>query len=91
MDILKEMTKEEKLIREYFEPIEDINGNETIEVLPLILIDMLLEYEEIVKNLTIPIVSNNEVALKCDCCNNEIKDERYCYDCYEAAQMNHNW
>jgi len=39
------MTKEEKLIREYFEPIEDINGNETIEVLPLTLVDMLLEYK----------------------------------------------
>ena len=36
------MTKEEKIIREYFEEIEDINGNKTIEVLPLTLIDMLL-------------------------------------------------
>ena len=44
------MTKEEKLIREYFEPIEDINGNETIEVLPLTLVDMLLEYESKVLN-----------------------------------------
>ena len=39
------MKQEEKLIRDYFEPIEDINGDITIEVLPLTLVDMLLEYK----------------------------------------------
>jgi hypothetical protein len=38
------MNKKEKLIRQYFE-IDDINQSETIEVLPLTLVDMLLEYE----------------------------------------------
>lgn len=40
------MEKEEKLIREYFE-FKDINQSEAIEVLPLTLVDILLEYEDI--------------------------------------------
>ena len=39
------MKPEEKIIREYFE-FEDINQSEVIRVLPLTLVDMLLEYAE---------------------------------------------
>ena len=39
------MTKEEKLILEYFE-IKNINQSEIIKVLPLTLVDLLLEYRE---------------------------------------------
>jgi len=44
------MDKEEKLIREYFK-FDDINQTETISVLPLTLIDMLLEYKHKIKKL----------------------------------------
>jgi hypothetical protein len=44
------MSKENRIIREYF-AVEDINGNETIEILPLTLVDMLLEYESEVLKL----------------------------------------
>jgi hypothetical protein len=46
----EKMNKEEKLIREYFE-FDDINQSDSIEVLPLTIMDMLLEYEEQVKEL----------------------------------------
>ena len=36
----------EKLIREYFK-FDDINQTETIEVLPLTIVDLLLDYEKI--------------------------------------------
>ena len=47
------MTKEERLIRSYFDSIKDINQNKSIEVLPLTLIDMLLEYAEILNEATV--------------------------------------
>ena len=68
------MTKEEKLIREYFEPIDNINGNETIEVLPLTLVDMLLEYESKVLKL------HKHIVGKCLCCN-EVKELTHCEEC----------
>ena len=40
------MTKEEKLLREYFK-FGDVNEEVLISVLPLTLIDMLLEYGQI--------------------------------------------
>lgn len=43
------MSKEESLVRSYFEDkeIHDINQSEVVEVLPLTLVDMLLEYKEL--------------------------------------------
>ena len=49
------MSKEEKIIREYFD-FEDVNQSETISVLPLTLVDMLLEYESELKILNKPVV-----------------------------------
>ena len=43
------MTKEEKILREYF-TFKDINGSETIECLPLTLVDMLIEYKQTINN-----------------------------------------
>jgi len=41
------MKKEEKIIKKYFgDEIKDINQSEFIQVLPLTLIDMLLEYKD---------------------------------------------
>jgi hypothetical protein len=52
------MSKENKIIRQYF-AVEDINGNETIKVLPLTLVDMLLEYETEVLKLHKHTVTSN--------------------------------
>ena len=49
------MSKEEKIIREYFD-FEDVNQSEPISVLPLTLVDMLLEYESELKILNKPVV-----------------------------------
>jgi hypothetical protein len=43
------MTKEEKILREYF-TFKDVNGSETIECLPLTLVDMLIEYKQAFNN-----------------------------------------
>ena len=43
------MNKEEKLIRSYFD-FDDINQTEPIKVLPLTLVDMLLEYKNLILN-----------------------------------------
>lgn len=75
------MTKEEKIIREYFEPIDDINGDKTIEVLPLSLMDMLLEYGELVKNLTIPNVSISDCSCGSDKTNESATGVKYCSNC----------
>ena len=66
------MKTPESLLREYFNNIDDINGNETIKVLPLTIIDMLIEYGEICFNAG----------------KEEIFNELYCdydpvYDTYE--------
>ena len=44
------MTQEEKLLREYFK-FDDVNQSKIIGVLPLTLIDLLLEYKELLKIL----------------------------------------
>ena len=49
------MSKEKKIIREYFD-FEDVNQSEPISVLPLTLVDMLLEYESELKILNKPVV-----------------------------------
>lgn len=61
------MNKEEKLIRSYFEPIEDINQTQSIEVLPLTLVDMLLEYGKI---LGVEPVKVQSVCYSYTCGNN---------------------
>jgi len=43
------MDKEEKLIRSYFN-FDDINQTKSIKVLPLTLVDMLIEYKQIILN-----------------------------------------
>jgi hypothetical protein len=44
---MEKMTLEERLVREYFPEIDDINQTEPIEVLPLTMEDMLIEYRDI--------------------------------------------
>jgi len=56
------MSKEEKIIREYFD-FEDVNQSETISVLPLTLVDMLLEYKSKVKKIHKQNVSNRRELL----------------------------
>jgi len=68
------MNKEEKLVREYFPEIDDINGNDTIEVLPLTLIDMLKEHE-----------SNILRSLK-----NNIQLPEFLYKDYEGIKIGYN-
>ena len=38
------MKLSEKILKEYFPKVDDVMGNETIEVLPLTIIDMMEEY-----------------------------------------------
>ena len=61
------MSKEYKIIREYF-AVDDMDQSETISVLPLTLVDMLLEYERKVKKLHKSSVINCVPYQKCPVC-----------------------
>lgn len=56
------MTREERLIRSYFDNIEDINQTKCIKVLPLTLVDMLLEFEDILNEETRVKITQNSRA-----------------------------
>ena len=54
------MNELEKIIKEYLPEITDINQSETVEILPLTIADMMIEYHESkVKNLSLSDVSNS--------------------------------
>lgn len=40
------MNNLEKIIKEYLPEITDVNQNKTVEILPLTIVDMMLEYHE---------------------------------------------
>ena len=55
------MKTAEEILREYIN-FKDVNGNKTVKLLPLTIIDIMEEYSEQFK-LKQPQVSNNEVAV----------------------------
>lgn len=57
------MKTAEEILREYVS-FNDVNGNETVELLPLTIVDAMEEYaQQVVKNCNIPTV----ISSVCDC------------------------
>jgi len=58
------MKLEKKLIKEYFPDINDINQSEPISVLPLTLVDMLLEYRDNINYIKDRMLNTGEIISK---------------------------